>query len=203
MQQVALFFDRTRETIEECYGALKFGQRGKLGKVVKRTKRLSEEGDEIVLEILNLIRVTEDEDRGAAPRYGRKIASLQIITANLISLANASFTYVDNSHQIPGADQAKEMDDVDSVVGSILKSGAEMMRKQQFGDLSALQQSVAGLKEAIRQFDRRQMKRIKSGKSKTRQTLLFIGTLNKAERVADQVVILLHLYRDSLSELGS
>ncbi len=203
MQHVAAFLERSRETIEECYRALKSGQRGKLQKVVKRAESLGEEGDEIVVEILNLIRLAEDEDRGAPPRYGRKIASLQIITANLTSLANASFSYINNSHQVPSADQAKEMDEVDAAVGSILRVGSEMMRRQKFDELPALQKAVSGLKETIRQFDKRQMKRIKSGKSKTRQTLLFIGTLNKAERVADQVVLLLQLYRDSMGELYS
>lgn len=203
MQRVAAFFGRSREIIDDCYNSLKAGHRGKLQKVVKQAGRLTEEGEEIVVDILNLMRGAEDEERGAAPRYGRKIASLQIITANITSLANASFTYIANSHQQPDPDQAEEMDEVNATVGAVLKSGAEMMRTQKFEALPALQQSVNGLKETIRQFDRRQMKRIKSGKSKTRQTLLFLGTLNKAERVADQVVNLLHIYRDSLRELGA
>ena len=202
MERVAGFFGQSRETIDACYSALKAGQRGKLQKVVKQAGRLSEEGDEIVVGILNLMRGADDEERGAAPRYGRKIASLQIITANITSLANASFTYIANSHQPPDQDQAKEMDEVNATVAAVLKRGADMMKTQKFDGLSGLQQSVSGLKETIRQFDKRQMKRIKSGKSKTRQTLLFLGTLNKAERVADQVVNLLHFYRDSVRELG-
>jgi len=42
------------------------------------------------------------------------------------------------------------------------------------------------------------MERIKGGSDGTRQSLLFIGTLSKGERIAEQVVNLVKLYSDAL-----
>jgi hypothetical protein len=41
------------------------------------------------------------------------------------------------------------------------------------------------------------MKRIKAGKTKARQSLLFVSTLSRLERIAEQVFNLAKLYEES------
>lgn len=201
MRTVGKFLSDVGETIEECYNGLIKGNRSTLKNSLFRAANITKDGDQIVTDILDVMKDTTDAEKGEAPRYGRKIASLQIIVANINSLANASYTYVDNNHQPPDEEQSSEMREVQKVVLNVLRSSSQILQKKEFANLPFLKDEVEKLKETIKQYDRHQMKRIKEGKSKTRQSLLFIGTLNKAERIVDRTVFLLDLYQESYSEL--
>jgi len=84
----------------------------------------------------------------------------------------------------------------------IVGSCSTMLETKEFTDLPNQTNRLIQLKETIREFDRHQMKRVKAGTSKTRQSLIFIGTLNKAERIADQAIVLIDLYRESDDEFS-
>jgi len=170
--------------------------------LLKERDERYQHADEMVADLLDLIRDSSDEERGAAPRYARKIGSLQIVAANITSLANASHTYVDNNHTPPNEEQAEEMREVEQDGLEIVETCVDMLEERGFGKLPATRDKVFLLKEKIRNFDRRQMKRIKGGTSKTRQSLLFLGTLNKVERIADQGIVLVNLYQQSHEDLS-
>ena len=69
------------------------------------------------------------------------------------------------------------------------------------GDLDGLNADMSSLKGEIRQYDRQLIKRIKGGRARTRQSLLFLGTMSKTERIADQTVLLARLYRETIKNL--
>jgi len=200
--EVASFLNTVSEIVGECYTGLSRGNRRILKNAVFLGEKLSEESEKIVVSILDVMKSSTDEKKGMSPRYGRKIASLQIIVANLTSLLNGSYTYTDNNHTPPDDEQILEMREVRNSVDKILRACSRDLRDAEYGNITELKASVELLKKTIREYDRRQMKRIRLGKSKTRQSLMFIGTLNKAERIADQSLVLLDLYRQSAYELS-
>ncbi len=202
MKLVSRYLRDVSATIRDCYRGLIDADRGTLRNAMYRASQINKEADEMVADLLDLIRDSSDEERGAAPRYARKIGSLQIVAANITSLANASHTYVDNNHTPPNEEQGEEMREVEQDALEIIETCVEMLEERDFGKLPATKDKVFLLKEKIRNFDRRQMKRIKGGTSKTRQSLLFLGTLNKVERIADQGIVLVNLYQQSHEDLS-
>lgn len=200
-RDVAEFLTQSLKVIEGAYEGLIRSNRRVLSNAAYRARKLDDEGDKLIGAILQMLRTANDEDRGITPRYGRKIAALQIVAANLASLASGTQGYVDNNHTPPDEEQALELRQVHAAVGQILHVVADALAQGRFDEAAPADAAVQQLKELIREFDRRQMRRIRLGRSKTRQSLVFIGTLNKAERIADQAVILLRLYAESAAEL--
>jgi phosphate/sulfate permease len=200
-RDVAEFLTETSKAIEGSYEGLVRGNRRMLRNASFLARKLNDESEKLIGAILQMLRTAKDEERGISPRYGRKIASLQIVVANLASLTSNTQSYVENNHAPPDDEQALELREVYAAVEKILHSVAKALESSRFDEVAQLEAQVQQLKELIREFDRRQMKRIRLGRSKTRQSLVFIGTLNKAERIADQAVILLRLYAESVEEI--
>ncbi|MBM4168120.1 MAG: inorganic phosphate transporter [Ignavibacteria bacterium] len=203
MKTVARYMRDVSETIRECYeGLMKEGRR-ELKNSLYRAGTLSKDGDRIVTDILEVMKSTAEGEHAASPRYARKIGALQIIGINLSSLTNASHTYIINNHQPLDEEQIQEMKRVREEALGVIASCITMLETKDFSELPTQRDRLAQLKETIREFDRHQMKRVKAGKSKTRQSLIFIGTLNKAERIADQAIVLADLYDESHTELSA
>ena len=201
LREVVLFLGATRDSIEESYDGLIKNKRKQLKKVRKQATEIAHTGEEVVSDIFHLLKTSPDEDRGLVPRYAQKITSVQIITANLNSLTANSFDHIDNNHHAPDKAQADELKEVGSCVRGILTKAIEALEHRRFDDVEQMTKSIQELKETIKQYDKNQIRRIKGGKSGTRQSLLFIGTLSKAERVADQAVNLVKLYKESAEEM--
>ncbi|MBM3906922.1 MAG: inorganic phosphate transporter [Gemmatimonadetes bacterium] len=200
-RDVAQYLKDAEKAIEGSYEGLIRSNRRMLSDAAFRSRKLNDQGDKLIGAILLLLRTATDEDRGITPRYGRKIAALQIVAANLSSLTSGTQGYVENNHTPPDDEQALELREVHATVGRVLHTVAGALEQSRFDEVAEADAAVQRLKELIREFDRRQMQRIRLGRSKTRQSLVFIGTLNKAERIADQAVILLRLYGESMEEL--
>ncbi len=201
-KELAEFLVMVSGVIEDAYEGLIKGNRRVLRNAAFLAKNATEDSEKLISSILDVMRNATDEEKGITPRYGRKIASFQIITANLTSLTNGAFTYVDNNHTPLDDEQELELREVRTLVDGILRNASRMLAQGPLDEIAQVEEALLHLKRTIREFDRRQMKRIRLGKSKTRQSLVFIGTLNKAERIADQALVLLGLYRESARELS-
>jgi phosphate/sulfate permease len=201
MKDVSKFIAKSKETIDLCYDGLMRARRKKLKQARIHATEISENSDALINKILHLTKASQSEERGFAPRYTQQIGSLQIIAANLTSLAASSFNHIDNHHNVPDKTQAGELVEVNSMVDDILDLAVDALKKGSFGETDRMTKAVKDLKEVVRTFDKNQIKRIRSGKSGTRQSLLFIGTMSKAERVAEQAVHLVSLYREAFEEM--
>jgi Phosphate transporter family len=201
LREVVLFLGATRDSIEESYDGLIKNKRKQLKNVRNQATQIAQTGEEVVSDIFHLLKSSPDEDRGLVPRYAQKITALQIISANLNSLTANSFDHIDNNHHAPDKAQADELKEVGYRVGAILTRAIEALEQRRFDEVEPMAKSIQELKDTIKQYDKNQIKRIKGGKSGTRQSLLFIGTLSKAERIADQAVHLVKLYKESADEM--
>ena len=199
MKDIGKFISSAKAVIDICYDGLIKSRRKKLKQARDQTEEITQRGDAIINKIFYLTKSSQSDDRGPAPRYAQYIGSLQIISANLSSLTASSFNHIDNQHHAPDKNQAEELLKVNSMVDAILDRSIEALRKGSFEDTERLTKRVKDLKSTIREFDRNQVKRIKSGKSGTRLSLLFIGTMSKAERIADQAVQLVCSYQESVA----
>lgn len=194
------FIATVANVVEECCDGLIDAKRKKLKQTKKQTELLSSESDTIIDDIFQFLQSTAEEEKGAAPRYARTIGALQILTTNLYSFVNSSYTHIDNHHRPPDVAQAEELREINEMLTAILKKSADMLEYKKFSELRKVTQSLENLKATIQLYDKHQMKRIKSGKAKTRQSLLFVSTLSWLGRIAEQTVNLTKLVDESVKE---
>lgn len=198
MFKIGKFVSGVGETVDNCYDGLIQGKRKKLKQTYQRAEVLNVESEGIIEDIMKCLKTSPEYDSGAVPRYARKIGALQIINANLTSLTNKCFIHIDNNHKTPDQNQASELMEINKLFGEIIQDSLKVFEDKQFDGDKDFSKSLTFLKDTIRQYDKNQMKRIKSGKSRTRQSLLFVSTLSRVERIAEQVMNLVNLYGESI-----
>jgi len=198
MLKISEFVSGVGATVDNCYSGLIQGKRKKLKQTCKQAEKLNVESEEIISDIIKCLKICPEYDSDAVPRYARKIGALQIINANLTSLTNKCFIHIDNNHKTPDQTQAPELMEVNKLLGEIIQDSLEVFEDKKFDGIKNFSKSLTFLKDTIRQYDKNQMKRIKAGKSKSRQSLLFVSMLSRVQRIAEQVVNLINLYAESI-----
>lgn len=197
MHDIAELIGTSNAVIRTTFDGLIQGHRKHLKSAKSDAEKLTESGDKIIAEILRNLKNSTDGNGGMVPRYAQKIGAIQFITSNLNALCSANFSHVDNNHKTPNKAQIKEILAVRNAVNSILTLAEDSFRKQQFKFVKEMKKTLESLQAATKKYDRNQIKRIKTGKSGTRQSLLFINSLTRAERIAEQTAHLLALFDET------
>lgn len=196
-RKISKFLAGVGASVDACYDGLIHGKRNKLRLNVKQVQRVTSEGEEIISDILRCLKTTPDYDSDAVPRYSKKIGTIEIINANLNALADKCFNHINNNHKIPDHVEALEFVEVNKRFARVIQDALIAFEHHQPDTYKSIVKSLNSLKTAIQLYDRNQMKRIKAGKTKARQSLLFVSTLSRVERIAEQVFNLTKLYQES------
>ncbi|MCI0496359.1 hypothetical protein L0Z72_15235, partial [candidate division KSB1 bacterium] len=195
---LALFFSDIADTISTSYEGLITAKRKMLKEARKETDDIIADSEDIINDIFLSLKTTSYDEKVTVPHYARKIGAIQVIIANLTSLTRNNFMHIDNNHHAPDELQAKEIREANKRLNWILKNAAQMINTNSYHDIAEITIQVQDLKNTIRKFDKHQMNRIKNGKAGTRQSLLFVSTLSKVERIAEQVINLIELCKDTV-----
>ena len=200
MHKIGLFVTGIGAAVDNCYDGLIHGKRKTLKQTEKQVEELIVDSERIISDILSCIKTSPEYAAGAVPPYSSKIGAIQIINANLKALVEKCTTHIDNNHKPPDQHQATELMEVNRLFSEIIKKALVVFEKQSTDEVKKVAKSVATLKSAIRQYDNNQMKRIKSGKSKARLSLLFVSSLSRVNRIAEQLLNLVELYTEAIKE---
>jgi phosphate/sulfate permease len=200
MQRVGSIMESARAAIDLTIEGLIKERRKPIREAIQLSETITNEVELVVHGLLNITRESEDES-SLLSRYGQKIAALQILAANVDSLTGTALRHLENHHKGPDKLQAEDLRRVQESVMDLMQRAHGSIGQANDGDIEALTQGVSTLKDSIRQSDRQQIKRIKGGKAGTRQSLLFLGTMSKTERIVEQAVLLSRLYRETIRNL--
>lgn len=197
MQDIARLIATTNDVLHSSFDGLIHANRKHLKSAKHDAAKLREEGDKIIAEILRNLKAATNGNSGIVPRYAQKIGAIQFITSNLSALCRANFSHVDNNHKAPSKSQVKEIAAVQESVAGIMAAAETWFRKREFVAARDIKKTLQDLQAATKKYDKNQIRRIKSGKSGTRQSLLFINSLSRAERIAEQTAQLLELFDET------
>ena len=200
IHKIGQFVNGIGAAVDNCYDGLIHGKRKKLKETEKQVEELIVDSEGIISDILCRLKTSPEYAAGAVPRYSSKIGAIQIVNANLNALVEKCTTHIDNNHKPPDQYQATELMEVNRLFSEIIKKALVVFEKQSTDEVKKVAKSVATLKSAIRQYDNNQMKRIKSGKSKARLSLLFVSSLSRVNRIAEQLLNLVELYTEAIKE---
>lgn len=194
MLKLSKYFMDVAHCTEECCDGLIQNKRKILKKKYSDAKNLFNESDSIIRDIVANLKFPTITDHEATPTYARKIGNLQIISSNLNSIAKYAFEHIDNNHKPPTIEQAEELKNSCKKMNQLFSLCSEIVETQNFTRLNEANITLENMVSWIRKADKNQLKRIKAGESKSRQSLLFISTLSKMERIAKQVYDLMKLF---------
>ncbi|NOZ61042.1 MAG: inorganic phosphate transporter [Calditrichaeota bacterium] len=187
------YIQTATQTIASCYNGLISNNRRQLKNARKQAQLIEADYDSIVGDIFQCLKNNVGEGRATKTDYARIMGALQVISANLTSLTRNSLSHVENHHRPPDEEQAAELKEMNEVFRSFVNDAHEIIEKKQTAKVDHIAQKLKDLKANVHELDRNQVDRIKSGKARTRQSLLFLSVLVKVERVAEQVYNLAYL----------
>ncbi|MBN2008168.1 inorganic phosphate transporter [candidate division KSB1 bacterium] len=174
-------------------------------KILKDARREAEiiasDSEMIICEIFRYLQFAGDDTKGAAPRYARTIGSLQLITGSLNDMTTGNYQHIDNNHRAPDVVQSQELLEIVTEANALLNDVVVILQNDKYQNLPKVQTSLTALQNTIYKCDKHQMKRIKAGKSKSRQSLLFVSTLSRIRRIAEQSVNLAKIAEESLKNM--
>ncbi|MEE4310572.1 MAG: inorganic phosphate transporter [candidate division KSB1 bacterium] len=194
LQEMAALVTDVNEISQKGIDAMNQGRRKKLRNLSKDARGVSESVDSITEDLFRLMKSYPDEDMEMGPCFAKNIGFLQVISTNLNSLATKGYSHIDNNHKTFDDVQREELSEVQKKFEEIMLTSSKKLREGQFTRLDELTEKLTELKDLISKYDRTQMKRLKSGVTKSRLSLLFVSTMSKIERIAENTVNLLKLY---------
>ncbi len=201
MLRMGKLIEEISANIQICVEALNNSDRRKLKSCYREATIIAGESESIINDIFQFLRTTSDDSKGAAPRYAHTIGALQLLAATIQDFTRDCYKHIDNNHKAPDELQVTELTDVANRVTSLMQQTGTMLRQQIFDALAAEKNALKELQEIIYKYDKRQMKRIKSGKSKSRVSLLFVSMLSRMRRMAEQSIHLAELSGESVAEM--
>ena len=184
------------ELVKRCLDSFNNGRRKKLRGIKKDSKKITSVVDTITEDIFRLMKSYPEEEMELGPCVAKNIGFMQVVATNLNSLVDDAYNHIDNNHKSFDDVQMEELSEVQEKFQEIMLISAKKLKDGKFTKLDELPLKLNELKSLISRYDRTQMKRLKSGVTKSRLSLLFVSTMSKIERIAENTVNLLKLYEE-------
>ncbi len=190
-----LYLSYVNETISRTFDGLYIGDKETLKQSKKSTKRIKKNANFIISEILKSVREFPEENKKAGRRYGKIIASIQEIYANLRSINQKCFDHIDNNHSIPSMEQVKELKHISTLLTVIIDESKKIIASKNFENLENFDNAIKNFADDRAVYDENQLGRISQGKDTTRNSMLFLEIINDTENIATQLNFLIYLFK--------
>jgi phosphate/sulfate permease len=191
--EIRSFVASVAPVAEAAFIGLAENRRRALKKAHRRAKELMKECDRMTSHILRAAASGSGEETGYESVFTGAITAVPLIATNLRSLAKDSYYHLNNNHSAPDKVQAENFKKVGKMVGRILNDSAERLQTYDPDAPSALSDTYENLRSFVLQCHLELMKRVRSGKSGARTSLLFFSNLSHAQRMTDHSVQLVKL----------
>jgi phosphate/sulfate permease len=187
MDGTNIYLNSLTDALSTTVNHLESGDRKKLKKAYKIAKKGNDEGNLLVSNILELVKLLDEEEIKDGHRYGKAIAALREISANMKSFTKRAFDHVDNNHRPPENEMMKELEAMQKGLQAQTISAQQLLEKKDFGDMSEFEDASKAFKKLVVKYNKHQVTRMKEGKSTTHQSLLFFASLSDALNISNHL----------------
>lgn len=108
------------------------------------------------------------------------------ITKALKAIAESTFIYIDNNHSAFLKEQIEDLESVYKTLKKVFDNYIEMEQKGDFTDFEKVLNLRLSIIDANPKMTKRQIKRVKEGKSSTRNSILFLNLISESKIVTLQ-----------------
>jgi hypothetical protein len=190
-----VYLSSVNGTLNGTLDGLYIGDKNLLTDSKKSLKKIKKNANFLISEIIKSVKEFPEENKKAGRRYGKIIASIQEIYANLRSINQKSFDHIDNNHMIPSVDQVKELKHVSTLLTVIIDEANRIIESKHFDDLENFDNAIKNFSDDRSVYDENQLVRISQGKDTTRNSMLFLELINDMENIATQLNFLIYLFK--------
>ena len=195
LDNTQLYLSYLKDTLIQTLDGLYIGDRDQLKASKKSTKKIKKNANFLISEILKTVKEFPEESKKTGRRYGKIIASIQEIYANLRSINQMSFDHIDNNHKIPSIEQVNDLKHLSTLLTVILDECKNLIGSKNFEDLSNFDNAYNNFKEDLSVYYENQLSRISIGKDTTKNSMLYLEILNDTENIANQLNFLIYLFK--------
>ena len=166
--------------------------------VRKETKRIQKMANVIIANIFKTLRLLEKEELVDVKRYAQTIGVFQEIAESHRDAIIRSYEHVENQHKGLTEGQLKELEKIRERLCDLLESASGTLLRGQISNYRSIIVKHRELKHLVGDFNKNQVQRIQDGSSKTRLSVLFYGLTWDSQKIAEQSINLLKIFRNWL-----
>jgi phosphate/sulfate permease len=187
MTDISTYLNNCYKNLSETFNGLENWDRQQLKQAKKTSKKINQDSNRIIGNILQTIKAFKDEEFEKGYRYGKVIGSIEEVAANINSISKSSFDHVDNNHKKLSKDQLYELAELDRVLGEQIEESNKYLAAPDAKNIKQVEDSVKNFEKTVQKFDKNQVKRIKKGASSTKANLLYLSILSDIENLSKHV----------------
>lgn len=186
-----------RDKLDLCFEGILTQDRKPLKKLRHETSKIQASSNIIVANIFKTLRLLQHEDVETAGKYSYIISALQEIAESVRDVILRCHVHTSNQHAGLLPAQKKELQKIRKCVEALLDDTARILLSHEPFKYREVAAHYVKLKGLVEEYDGNQIKRIRSGESKTRLSILFYGINNACLKISEQALQLLTTFDET------
>ncbi len=191
------FLDVVRADLGACFEGILTQDRKQLKNLRRQTSKIQKWSNTIVANIFKTLRLIQRKDIEKAGKYAYVVSALQEISESLRDVILRCHVHTSNQHAGLLPEQRKELQQVRKHVEALLAETASILLARAPFEYREVAAHYVDLKQFLEDCDSSQIKRIHSGQSKTRLSILFYGINNACLKISEQTLQLLTIFNET------
>jgi len=189
------FFSAYLDNFNNLLNALFNENRKKLAKERKISKHIKNDARALIQNIFSVLQLKgEGRDIELSPRL---VWSLRESARHLKELADICSDHIENQHKGLLDIQKEELGKIKSQISDYILKALSALRENNITGIEKILRDGVTIRDNINDFKKNQLKRIRKGGCKTRQSMLYLGILAQSEEIYDQVSEFLKGYSET------
>jgi len=164
---------------------------GNLKKDIKHQKKLLNQNNS---SIIDLIKLQGSDNVKQERRYGKLIASLQMLQKNSDNVWHACFNHIDNNHQAPDLELIDDLKEIVTKLNSRMDSAIILLSNLKNEDCEVFETETKNFEDVLKSFDKKQIMRMKETTGSTRNNFLFLDLFSFLENISNHLNQMVMLY---------
>lgn len=200
--EMAKLIEGSSKIVKDCIKSLIEGDRGQLKATIKESKQLGKYVNLLMSNLFKEVRILKEDEMKEERRYGKQVASLKGISANLKALNTRCYDHIDNNHSLPGKAQAEDLKELKQYMDDLFKAEYECMVSEKDVKSCKMEEKLAEFRRVIQKMDKQQVDRIKKSIDSTRNSLLFLEIISDCENIITHSVNLTNAIKSNMLATG-
>ena len=163
---------------------------------IKEIKDLNQDVKILKNNIFQTISKLQEDEIESGHHYVQVLDYLRETAHCLTFIADPVAKYIDNNHPPLRKEQQDDLNELSEQVNTFFSDIIQAIKNSDFTDLNQILENQQSLLDAIMKLKKRQLKRIKSGETGTKNSELILNTLTESKNLLLYVINLIKAQRD-------
>ena len=198
-EHLAFLLKEIRESMDSTFDALFAGNAVELGKQRRRVREIQLWTNIIMANVFKVLRLLQKKDAKVSYKYAQIIRRLQKLSDGHRDTTIRSYIHISNKHRGLLESQVDELKQIKICILDILLKVEISFQSKQILDYANIIDLYQHMRTLADQFNRNQIERIRSDRSKTRLSILYYAIVGNCLMMAKQNIKLFEIFNESFS----